>query len=125
MSDFRLTPWKPKIREKDVVEACIDYLNVRGYACVRVPTGRYRTLDGKRFVTFGAPGIPDYVAIHSRYPGFFIEFKRPEGGRLSEVQKRKLHELIEAHRLAATVCASVEDLVTWLAAHEARSGRGP
>ena len=123
---FRLTPYKPKISEKNVIDTCIDYLNLRGYAVIRIPTGRYRTLDGKRVVTFGAPGMPDYCAIHSHWPGFFIEFKRPDGGVLSDIQKQKIHILIEAHRLAVTVCNSLDELVRWLGEHELRAKtRGP
>jgi len=119
---FRLTPYQPKVLEKHVVEACTQFLNLRGYLTIRIPSGRYWTIDKKRMVSFPA-GLPDYCAIHGEHRSFFIEFKRERGGVVSDAQERK-HQQLEAFRLIVLVCSSLEDLAAWLPQHEGRA-RGP
>lgn len=111
---FRLTP--PTIRESDVARACCAVLYYRGYFPVRIPTGLYETVDGRK-VKVGDVGIPDYVAIHERHPGFFLEVKRP-GGHLRPEQRSKIGQLRAGYRLAVAVVDSAQALVEWLDAHE-------
>ena|SRR5215831_18282455 len=113
---FRLkAPRVPPLREHHVAQACLDYLRVRGYYPVRLNSGLFKTPDG-RWVRVGEPGLPDYMAIHPRYPGFFLEVKRP-GGVLSADQTRKIQEL-RIYRLSVAVIDNVEALVSWLKTHE-------
>lgn len=120
---FRLTPQKSiKLREKEVVQTCIDYLRVRGYWCIRQHVGLFKTPDG-RWIRMGVPGTPDWAAIHQRYPGFFVEFKAT-GEKLSPMQATKFFEIQCGYRLAAVCVDSVEKLAAWLDEHERRA-RGP
>ena len=118
-SRFRLTGYKPKLSENDVEKACVQVLALRGWKVLRLPVGLFKTLDG-RHQSIGEPGIPDYVALHSRFPGFFLEVKRP-GGKLSKVQEIKIEQLQQGYRVAVAVVDSVEALAEWLKRHEVSS----
>lgn len=113
---FRLTSYKPKISENDVERACLQVLALRGWKVMRLPVGLFKTLDG-RHQSIGELGIPDYVALHPNFPGFFLEVKRP-GGKLSKVQEIKIEQLQQGYRLAVAVVDSVEALSAWLGCHE-------
>ena len=119
---FRLRSPKPKVLEKHVVDACVDYLRVRGYWCVRQHVGLFKTPDG-RWIRMGIPGLPDYAAIHARYPGFMVEFKRP-GAELDPLQYTAFDNIRDGYRLAAVKIDSLEALIRWLNEHE-RKARGP
>jgi hypothetical protein len=73
-------------------------------------------------VDFGPEGIPDYTAIHAKFPAFFIEFKRP-GKLLRPAQDTKFVEIQFGYRLAAVMVDSVEQLEEWLGGHEERAFR--
>jgi hypothetical protein len=103
-----------KLTENDVRLACLELLRYRGWYLARQQSGLFQTLDGRK-ITIGEPGVPDYAALKA--PSFLLEFKRP-GGRLSEVQKRKIREIELAWRLPVAVVSSVEELIAWLAEHE-------
>lgn len=119
MSDpFRLTP--PTISEDDVERGCLDYLRYRGYYVVRLHSGVFRTLDGRRIVRVGEPGIPDYAALHECHPAFFLETKRPRA-KLTPQQERKQWELQVAYHIASATIASPEALAKWLGQHEAKT----
>ena len=114
---FRLTPPRPpRLSENDVERACIDLLRYRGYYVMRQQSGLFKTPDG-RWVRIGTPGIPDYAALHARWPGFLMEVKRP-GGELSPEQHSKVTEIAMGYRVAIAVVESVDALAQWLAAHE-------
>ena len=117
MARFRLTAYKPKIAESHVAKACVQVLALRGWKVMRLPVGLFKTLDG-RHQSIGEPGIPDYVALHPNYIGFFLEVKRP-GGKLSKVQEIKIEQLRQGYGLAVAVVDSVEALAEWLRRHEA------
>lgn len=116
MARFRLTSYKPKIAESHVAKACVQILALRGWKVLRLPVGLFKTMDG-RHTTIGELGIPDYVALHPDYPGFFLEVKRP-GGKLSKVQEIKIEQLVQGYRLAVAVIDSPEALAEWLKRHE-------
>jgi hypothetical protein len=127
---FRLTPQKlPPLSENDVESACLDLLRFRGYWVVRQQSGLFKTPDG-RWIRLGVKGIPDYAAVHRRFPGFLLEIKRP-GGDLSPHQATKIQELRLGYSLAVGVIDSVEALDAWLNQHERQAGeswlkaRGP
>jgi hypothetical protein len=119
---FRLTQQKIQLSENDVKQACVDFLHLRGYWCLRNHVGTFKTPDN-RWIKMGVPGLPDYATMHRRYPGFFVEFKRP-GAQLRPAQATKFFEIECAYRLAAVCVDSVEKLSAWLDEHEARA-RGP
>lgn len=114
---FKLTG-PPVLREKDVVRACIDLLNIRGYKAFRQQVGRMHTPDG-RTITVGDRGDPDYVVLHGRLPGFCLEVKRP-GGKLRPMQAFRRQQLQTGWGLAFAVVDSVEALAEFLKEHEAR-----
>ena len=116
-TQFRLK--RPELREADVVAACLDLLRVRGYYPVRIPTGLFRTADG-RWVQVGEKGIPDYVAVHGQHPAFFLELKRP-GGKPKPHQERQIFELRLGYRLNVAVVDSAAGLRAWLDAHEGKA----
>ena len=117
---FKLTSGKIELSEKDVIQQCLDLLRCRGYWPQRNPVGRMRSLDGKRIMEFGPPGIPDYTAIHGEHPAFFIEFKRP-GRKLRPAQRLRFAEIQQAYGLAAVRIDSLEGLVEYLDSHERKS----
>ena len=116
---FQLKPPKIKLSENNVRDACLDLLALRGWKTVRINNGKFRTVDG-RWQTHGEVGLPDYVAVHGRYPGFFLELKRP-GGVLSNEQLVKIGQLQIGYRVDVAVIDSVERLADWLGEH----GRSP
>ena len=121
VSRFRLTsPKPPTVREKAVVEACLDLLRYRGYFPVRLHTGLFKTPDGARWISGTPKGTPDYMAVHEKYPGLLLETKRP-GGDPSPAQQEKQWELRFAYRLAVVTIDGVEALSRWLDEHEKRA----
>ena len=93
----------------------------RGYVLVRVPAGRWRSLDNNRIITI-PKGMLDYVAIHANYPGLFIEAKRP-GGELRPDQVTKIYELEQGYKLGVAVVDSPQELSEYLNDHEQRAGK--
>lgn len=120
---FRLTPPVVKLLEKDVIKACLDLLQYRGWWVRRNPVGKYQHAVTRNWAEFGPPGIPDYLALHERYPAFFIEFKRPKG-KLRATQVSQFQVLRERYHLTAIKVDSLESLVEFLKDHERRA-RGP
>jgi hypothetical protein len=116
---FRLTEPKIRLSEAEVIEDCNKILRRRGWWLRRNPVGKFLTLSGNP-VFFGPDGIPDYTAVHARYPAFFLEFKRP-GKVLREDQQTKFAEIQLGYRLAAVMVDSVDQLVDFLRGHEARA----
>jgi hypothetical protein len=117
---FRLTPPKaPKLREDDVEKACLDLLAWRGWYVIRLQVGRFRTLDGLRVMTVGKKGLPDYVAVHERYPAFFMETKAP-GEDLSADQIKTTWAITTAYKITVVKIDRVEDLIPWLDAYEGK-----
>jgi hypothetical protein len=115
MKPFHLRP--PELGERDVVRACIDLCALRGYRAERNHCGRFRTLDGKRVITGAEKGTPDWITNHGRFPGFYLEVKRP-GGDLSPAQVHMIRVIREGWRIAVAVVDSAEELARWIDAHE-------
>ena len=116
---FKLSrPAAPQLSEKQVIRACIDLLNMRGYKAWRIHVMRVRTVDG-RWLQLGDRGDPDYVVLHGRFPGFCMEVKRP-GGKLRPMQAFRHQQLRTGWRMAIAVVDSVESLAEFLKEHEAR-----
>ena len=63
--------------ESQLVNACLQYLQLKGVFCYRQNSGAYKTERGG-FVRYGTTGAPDIVAvIKGQYVG--IECKMPRG----------------------------------------------
>jgi hypothetical protein len=114
---FGLTPYKPKITENDVEKACLTVLRTRNYWVVRIHTGTFKSVDGKRFIKGAEKGTPDYQTAHSLYPGFLLEVKRP-GEAPSPEQALKILEIRRGYHVAVAVVDSAEALNQWLNHHE-------
>jgi hypothetical protein len=119
---FRLTP-PPRLKENDVERACLDLLRIRGYWVARLHAGRFKSADGKRWITGVEKGTPDYAAVHERFPGFLMEVKRP-GADATPEQKSKIMEIRLGYHLAITVVDTVDALAVWLRQHEAAKTTG-
>jgi hypothetical protein len=115
---FRLTS-PPRASEKDVTAGVTAPLQLRGYWLVRNQSGLFRTPDG-RWIRSGQKGIPDYTALHERFPGFLLELKRP-GATPTPEQIRKHSELRMGYRLAVGTVDSTESLARWLDDHERKA----
>jgi hypothetical protein len=113
---FRLKA-PPPLSENDVERACLDLLRVRGYYPARQHVGTFKTSDG-RWIRLGERGLPDYMVIHARHPGFMLEVKREAGGGLSADQRFKIQQLTLGYRLRVAVVASSRELAEWLTGHE-------
>jgi hypothetical protein len=105
------------LAENDVERACLDLLRLRGYWISRQHVGRFRTIDG-RWIVIGEKGLPDYIVIHAKYPGFLLEVKRQSGGVLSAEQIVKIQQLTLGYRLRVAVVTSSQELQDWLTRHE-------
>lgn len=98
--------------------ACLDLLRYRGYWVGRNHCGRFRTADGRRWITGEPKGTPDYTCLHESFPGFLMEVKRP-GAEPSPEQKQKILEIRLGYHLAIAVVDTVDALNGWLGQHEA------
>ena len=118
---FKLTPPKPpRLSENDVESACVQLCQLRGYWIVRLHTGTFKSVDGKRWIQGCPKGTPDYATVHARRPGFLLEVKRP-GEAPSPDQLTKINELVMGYSLAIAVVDSVEALAAWINQHERRN----
>lgn len=119
--NFRLTPPKIRLREKDVIKTCLDMLRWHGYHPLRLQCGKFILPDKAvveacrragvpiRWTEGNEAGTPDYCL-----PDRFIEFKRP-GGRLRPTQQAKIPELRDYWGIETLVIATPEELAGWLA----------
>ena len=75
MKPFKLTG--PLLQERDVTTQIITYLRFRGWRCHRLHVGRFRSMDGRRVVSIGQEGEPDWLCVHADFQPFYLEIKRP------------------------------------------------
>ena len=115
---FTLTK-PPEATENDVEAGCLRLLAIRGYYPIRLHSGFFRTMDGKRVLTIGTPGLPDYCVLHTSFPGFLLETKR-RLGRYEESQRKLIPILKLGYKLAVCVARSAADLSVFLNEHEQR-----
>jgi len=116
---FRLTaPPAIKLNERQVIRQCADFLQLRGYWLQRNPVGKFKTMRDTP-VYFGPTGIPDYIAVHAKFPAFFLETKAT-GRNLRPTQVSKFAEIQFGYGLAAVAVDGIEDLIVWLDGYEAR-----
>jgi hypothetical protein len=115
-----LTPPKPaKQVEKDVVQACLDYLKLRGYYPIRQHCGKFWTWDKTRILTGAAKGTPDWAFMHAVYPGFLLEAKRP-GEEPSAQQALCIRDIYIGYRLDIVVIDSIDTLRAFVDRREKR-----
>jgi len=112
---FRLRAPKPS--ENDIESACLDLLRLRGYVPFRLHAGKFKSLDGKRYITGNQKGTPDWAALHGDYPGFLVEIKRP-GGELNRNQIFRISVLETDYHLAVVTVDNVWDLQPWIDQHQ-------
>ena len=106
---------KIKISEAEVLRDIMHYLQLRGVFFFRNNSGSYE--NNGRWITFGKKGSSDLIAIFNgenktgrgKGMSWFIEVKRPEGGKLSDDQIKFLLE-VRKHGGIATVATSVADI---------------
>lgn len=115
---FKLTAPKLHVTEKHVAGACLELLQYRGYFPVRLQSGYWKSLDGKRIRRMGFPGLPDYVAAHAIFPAVFLETKAPQG-KLSLAQQQTIWGMTTSYGVAVVTVSNVEALNDWLDEHEA------
>jgi len=108
-----------ELSENDIRKACLDLLASRNWYVHRVWCGPFWTYS-KVQVLQGAPnGTPDYLCVHSRYPGFFLETKRPRG-ELQPVQQATRRTLELGYRLAVVKVDDPRVLREFLDQHEGK-----
>jgi hypothetical protein len=117
MTRFRLRSPHIKLVENDVEKACADFLSLRGYRLERLHAGRFKTLDGRRYITGAEPGTPDFLAVHGRHRAFYLETKAPRGV-LSPAQRWMHQILTRGYRLQVATIDDVSELADWLRKHE-------
>ncbi len=64
---------KLKLTEAQVTQQCKEYLQAKGYTCIRLQSGLVN-LPGDRKMRVGTPGLPDWVVVKGRNC-FFMELK--------------------------------------------------
>ena len=116
MNHFRLT--SPQLDEGNIVLACLDLLTARGWLPFRLPCGRLKSPDGRRWITLHPKGTPDYAVIHQSLPAFLLETKRPIGGVLSPEQIQRQREISVGFRITIVVCRDAKALGRWLDEYE-------
>lgn len=120
MKRFRLRPPSPpRLSENDIERQCLDALRWRHYRPERLHAGRFRSLDGKRFVTLHETGTPDYVVTHSVFPAFYLEVKRP--GEVPSPEQEIKHGELRLFGLAVVWVDGYETLLAWLYQHQEKA----
>ena len=114
---FTLAPERALQPSENCVEAAVlTYLRLRGWLVKRQHVIRVKSASGN-WITIGERGDPDYLALHSRWPAFAIETKRP-GARAAAHQVAKHDEFRLVWRIPVVVADSLEMLKAFLAEHE-------
>lgn len=90
--------------EREVLAACLEYLQALGIDCQRRNTAAFTVGDGpsRRFVRCGEPGDPDIAGTLPDGRTLHIEVKRP-GKRPRPAQYARLRKTIANHGVALWV----------------------
>ena len=101
-------------RENVVCASCMRVLSLRGIPAFRINSGACRV--GKRFIRFGAPGLPDIIGVlpDGRFLG--VETKAPaiKGLFGSKRAGKRSPQQIAAHRAANAAGAEQNQCVVYL-----------
>jgi len=101
-----------KHSEAEVTKQVTDYMEARGWRLIRMNRGFFQRPDGSA-LSFGEPGMPDYLALHYRpAANVWIEMKRPAGA------KPRCICLSKKPRQRCTAC----DQARWQLEERARGG---
>ena len=82
--------------EKEVEKYLVEQCSRRGYMCLK-------------FTSPSTAGVPDRIIL-SRYGTYFAELKRPEGGRISPLQKATFDQFAK-HGQMVYIIRSKEDVI--------------
>lgn len=99
-----------KILEKDILNACLDFLNANKIFCWRNNTGAFKDNRGG-FYRFGLPGSPDIIAVIN---GKFIAIEcKTKTGKQTDTQKKFEARTVKAGGIYMLVRSSydLEDLL--------------
>ncbi len=80
---------KPTESEKQVTQACISWLRLNQWTCIRLQSGLV-DLPGNRKMRVGVKGLPDWICV-KQSAAFFLELKRP--GRKPSIDQEIWMEL--------------------------------
>jgi hypothetical protein len=106
-----------RLREADVVMACIDLLRLEGWRCHRLQAGTVKTLDGARHIRLEDEGTPDWIAVSPDQPAVYIEFKRPAAK--PNFKQAAMHHAMRRDGFRVLVIDSVEKLRALLSGNNA------
>lgn len=114
----------PKVKEAEILKACLDWLEWKGYTAWRMPISPVMRGGGQnklRFSPSPLKGFPDICGILNNFPGrlWACELKTPSG-KLSEDQRIWIDKLSRAG-VVAIVARSLEEMISAL--YAAESGR--
>jgi len=94
--------------ESLVLDACLDYLRLRGHFVIRVNCGAFKTDSGGYFKSTDTPGVSDIIGITKDGRGLAVECKSKKG-KLSDLQKDFGEKYKEAGGIFV-VAKRIEDL---------------
>lgn len=75
----------PVLRESLVDDQIVGLLESRGWRCIRLLAGTFKSIDGRRFVVGAPTGIPDRICI--RGAEYFLLELKSAGGKLRPKQE--------------------------------------
>lgn len=106
---------KVKIKEKDVLKACIDYLKAKGYVYIRNNSGavvsEYK--GKKRLIRYGQKGSADIIVCGKKGEFIAVECKGSEG-KLSSEQAEWGSRVNNTGMARYVIVRDIEDLIDGL-----------
>lgn len=110
MKSKPLKPYIKKPTERDVLNACLQWLAVNGYFVWRNNTGGYKINDGAgRFIRYGAKGSPDIIGMTKQ--GQFLGIECKAGRNKQEPEQIEFEAKIKASGGIYILAYSVDDLI--------------
>jgi hypothetical protein len=112
---------KPRTEEHDAqCKLFDDHIKPRlvaGAVAFAIPNGGHRSkkAGGQIKKEGGAAGVPDIYVLHAGQ-SYFLEMKKPKGGRVSAEQKLMMARLVGAGAICAVACgleAAIAQLERW------------
>ena len=85
-----------RLPEATVLQQCIDWLTARRIFCDRMNVGKGTLGKDMGFYSYGIIGAGDIIGILPGGRHFEIECKQGKGGRLSEVQQKRMLDVRNA-----------------------------
>lgn len=100
------------IKEKNVLNSCIQYLTLKGYVVIRNNTGAFvsQNQNGKkRFIRFGQAGSSDIIACSKDGKFVAVECKS-DTGRVTPYQSDFLRR-VKSNNGIAVIVRTIDDLI--------------